>query len=69
MTGQLFGRLTVKSQAESTVCSRGWIIRQWYCECRCGATRVVRECNLLSGNTRSCGCAADEARRRKRRAA
>lgn len=32
--------------------------RCWNCRCSCGAERVVRGIHLLSGHTRSCGCAA-----------
>jgi hypothetical protein len=47
--GQRFGRLVAVESADA---SRF----QWLCRCDCGATNVVRGSNLLSGNTRSCGC-------------
>lgn len=28
----------------------------WKCQCKCGAIREVRNWNLKSGNTKSCGC-------------
>lgn len=28
----------------------------WVCECECGNIREYRACNLIAGNTRSCGC-------------
>lgn len=35
----------------------------WECECDCGNHIVVRGRSLTTGNTRSCGCLNDEARR------
>jgi hypothetical protein len=31
--------------------------RYWPCKCKCGNTTLVTTCRLLSGKTRSCGCA------------
>ena len=28
----------------------------WKCKCDCGNNSTVRSCDLLSGNTKSCGC-------------
>lgn len=51
ITGQPFGRLTVREfvgrRSGSSV---------WRCECECGGIVDVRRSNLISGNTRSCGC-------------
>jgi hypothetical protein len=52
-TGQRFGRLTVI--AESTKRKGGSVC--WICKCDCGKTLEVRNGNLQSGNTTSCGCA------------
>lgn len=30
---------------------------KWLCQCRCGNQRLVRQQDLLTGRTRSCGCA------------
>jgi len=38
----------------------------WRCECLCGASRVVRQGNLHSGHTQSCGCLAKEINRARR---
>lgn len=48
--GKRFTRLLVVSQAPSRqeIC--------WNCICDCGAERVVRQSNLISGSTKSCGC-------------
>ena len=32
----------------------------WKCKCRCGVVKTLRANELLSGNTRSCGCLARE---------
>lgn len=45
-----FGRLTVVEKV--TVNSK----MRFRCRCSCGAFIVIRSCDLLSGNTRSCGC-------------
>lgn len=51
MIGRRFGRLTVGRVVELVPRV------QWLCSCDCGAVVRVRNNNLLSGNTRSCGCA------------
>lgn len=51
LVGQVFGKLTViELDHESN--SR----RKWICKCQCGNTKSIREYNLKSGNTTSCGC-------------
>lgn len=35
--------------------------KRWHCVCQCGATSSVATGNLMSGNTRSCGCDQIEA--------
>lgn len=56
MTGQVFGRLTVVDQGLSD--RRGKA--QWRCMCTCGTWTLVSRNNLVSGNTRSCGCIPKE---------
>ena len=53
LTGSRFGKLNVLSRSENTI----WNDAQWSCMCDCGISAVVRSCNLVSGNTGSCGCA------------
>lgn len=51
LTGQKFGKLTVIERAENQgkyTC--------WLCKCECGTLITVRSTNLLTGNTKSCGC-------------
>lgn len=51
ITGQIFGRWTVLSKAESKDGSPMWV-----CRCLCGVIRSVAGCNLRSGHSQSCGC-------------
>ena len=52
LTGKVFGRLTVIEFSHN---GSNWSVH-WKCRCSCGAYIVVRNNNLLSGNTKSCGC-------------
>lgn len=59
LAGRTFGRLTAlhvteRRQGHQTI---------WRCRCECGEHADVSRSNLLSGNTRSCGCLASEAYR------
>ena len=59
LTGQLFGRLTVKkfhgqSKHRDSL---------WECVCTCGEITVVYKSALTSGRTKSCGCWGNEIRR------
>jgi hypothetical protein len=36
---------------------------RWWCRCRCGKRVLASISNLVSGNTRSCGCLATEEKR------
>lgn len=55
ISGQLFGRLKALEFAGK----RGWH-DLWLCECTCGVRKTVMRQDLLSGNTRSCGCLRKE---------
>ena len=60
LVGQKFGKLTVISigDIEKKKQSGRKSLRQyqrWLCKCECGNTKLVRENNLLSGNSKSCG--------------
>lgn len=52
LSGQRFGRLTVLSEASRARDAS----RQWLCRCDCGTLKVIRQRQLRSGRTRSCGC-------------
>lgn len=51
LKGQRFGRLVVIKR-DGTINRRA----TWRCKCDCGRRTVVRSIDLLSGNTKSCGC-------------
>lgn len=51
LTGKIYGKLVVL-ELDHVEKSR----RYWKCQCECGNTTVVREGNLKSGTTKSCGC-------------
>ncbi len=59
ITGQRFGRLTAIEPTKS----QGWGT-SWLCICDCGKTKAIRSDVLRHGESRSCGCLSDEARRR-----
>ena len=52
LTGQTFGKLTVREYAGST--TRGEA--RWLCDCECGGQKVIRGRDLVVGDTKSCGC-------------
>ena len=54
LTGQIFGDLTVLDQAESGNMGQA----RWRCKCFCGVEKVIAGRDLVSGNTKSCGCLA-----------
>lgn len=57
LQGQEFGRLLVLSRAENHIQENGRVRAQWNCICQPdGETLTVRTEDLLSGNTKSCGC-------------
>lgn len=66
LTGQRFGRLTVKERA-GTYISPADLSKAatWLCECDCGNTTVVLGRNLRTGGTKSCGCFCREASRQR----
>lgn len=55
LIGQVFGKLTVIDLDQESSGRRKWI-----CKCSCGNTVSVREYNLKSGNSQSCGCTRRE---------
>lgn len=56
LTGMVFGRLTVVERAPQ---KQRWV-SYWLCQCSCGTEKVCRQGNLLSGGSKSCGCASVE---------
>ena len=56
IAGVKFGKMLAVKPAPDYVRPNGERITQWLCVCECGNTRVIRQSNLLSGHTSSCGC-------------
>jgi hypothetical protein len=63
LTGETFGRLTVIRQYRRIAVDEKRTESIWLCRCSCGAEKIVRLKNLVSGGTRSCGCLAAEVKR------
>ena len=62
LTGKQFGQLTVVKQDGSR--PRGAHIERWWiCECTCGNAISVPRSRLVKGDTKSCGCLAQNPRR------
>lgn len=58
LRGLKFGMLTVVERTSPTCRERrDHQARHWLCECECGGTAIVRSDRLISGHTKSCGCA------------
>lgn len=55
-TGERFGRLIVVCRAPSNTHGQ----TRWECKCDCGSKKTVLQSSLLKGETRSCGCLANE---------
>lgn len=57
LKGLKFGKLLVLGETEPYICiSLGTKERKWLCQCDCGKTISVKQSNLRTGKTRSCGC-------------
>lgn len=52
LSGLSFGRWTVDSLAQVNPGNGTY----WHCTCECGTSRVVRGCDLVQGESSSCGC-------------
>lgn len=59
LLNQDFGRLTVLEFSGYRARGKKQIIRQaaWLCRCKCGTERIFQASQLISGGSRSCGCA------------
>lgn len=55
--GAQFGKLTIIGTAPSHRTPSGAVRLKFLCKCQCGSTVSVQKPSLLSGATRSCGCA------------
>ena len=56
ITGQRFGKLVAIKKVEPHITPNGNKITQWFCQCDCGNTTIVRSASLRNGITKSCGC-------------
>ena len=65
LADHIFGRLTVVRLAPHRRRASGRSVRRWQCACECGATVIVSSRELLSGDTKSCGCLAADRHPRK----
>jgi hypothetical protein len=59
-TGQIFGRLTAIARQHKTANGR----MLWLFSCECGGQKVADLNEVKRGNTRSCGCLANEQRKK-----
>lgn len=53
LTGKVFGKLTVIEKGEYV---DGGHHTTWKCRCECGKIIQVRQCHLITGAQKSCGC-------------
>lgn len=60
LVNRRFGRLTVISQADDYIYPNGKRRTQWLCKCDCGEVVAIEQYNLVSGNSKSCGCLNNE---------
>ena len=60
--GDRFGRLEVVSITDKHYAGGKFIV----CKCDCGNIKEIRSGNLISGNTRSCGCLSIETSRKNK---
>ena len=56
IVGNTYGELTVLEELPRIFDKTGRKVLVYKCQCSCGKTVVVKSSNLLSGNTKSCGC-------------
>lgn len=60
-----FGRLQPLGATRHEFDKSGRKLIVWLCQCDCGKTIETRSCNLLSGDTTSCGCFKNEVIRQR----
>lgn len=67
LTGRRFGRLLVLRREGTYYYDDGFVAAPtWRCRCDCGRETVVQGACLRRGTTRSCGCLAQERKRRRK---
>lgn len=65
--GQRFNRLTVVEAAPTRTSPKGKKNKFWKCLCDCGGVSEASTHSLRSGHKKSCGCLAEETRKRGRK--
>ena len=55
LIGQRFGKLIVVEKAEDYISPKGKHESKWLCKCDCGNEKVIRQSDLRSNRTKSCG--------------
>lgn len=60
LTGRKFRRLTALGPVKNVRDISGRALLVWHCRCDCGKEMETRSCNLLNGDTGSCGCYVPE---------
>ena len=58
--GMRFGRLLVVEEGPRHITPKNASLRSFACLCDCGNTANVFGCNLMQGNSKSCGCLKNE---------
>lgn len=56
LVNRKFGFLTVLNKVSDIIRMDGKKFRVWFCICDCGNSCNIKECYLLNGDTKSCGC-------------
>lgn len=59
LSGRVFNKLTVLSEAQRRRMPSGMTKRYWLCQCECGTIKEVLGANLKNNSTLSCGCYRD----------
>jgi hypothetical protein len=60
LTNKKFGKLTAIVPCQSFKTTTGKSYSRWVCKCDCGKKLKTLTTNLISGNTKSCGCLSKE---------
>lgn len=55
LIGETYGKLKIIDYAEDYVSPKGKHGAMWLCQCECGNIKKIRESDLRSGRTKSCG--------------
>lgn len=56
LSGKTIGKITFKYRIPNYVSPKGQSLSQYRCVCDCGNKFDALACNIINGNTKSCGC-------------